>query len=283
LQNHNEILNWYQTFTPDPAQRKNWFGSVAETYDRVRPKYDRAFLERALTVAAVPLHGKILEIGCGPGTATRSLAQIGYSIVALEPSLEACKVARQCTAEYPDVEIINTNFEEWEPEDRSFDAIVAATSWHWVDPEYKHAKAASILKERGALMLLWNGTMQPPRHIFALLAEVIERDLPTFATFKDRETELSEIRIFATAAIESGLFSNLIEEYRSNEVNYSIDDYLQLLTTYSPWIALAPERRQELLERLRVLLAQNCGDRIPLAYLSIFHILTSCNRYPLNH
>jgi SAM-dependent methyltransferase len=272
LQNHNEILNWYQIFTPDPAQRKNWYGSVAETYNRVRPKYDRAFLEHALAVAEVPQHGRILEIGCGPGTATRSLAQMGYSIVALEPSLEACEFARQHTAAYPHVEIINTNFEEWEPADRSFDAILAATSWHWVAPEHKHAKAASLLKERGALMLLWNSAMQPPTHIFARLAEVIERDLPTFATFKDRETELSEIRVFATAAIASGLFSNLIEEYRSNEVDYSIDDYLQLLTTYSPWIALAPERRQELLERLRVLLAQNCRDRISLAYLSIFHI-----------
>ncbi|PSB57374.1 class I SAM-dependent methyltransferase, partial [Chamaesiphon polymorphus] len=170
------------------------------------------------------------------------------------------------------VEIINTNFEEWEPEDRSFDAILAATSWHWVAPEHKHAKAAYLLKDRGALMLFWNSAMQPPIDIFVSLAEVIERDLPTFATFKDRETELRETRVFATAAIESGLFSNLIEEYRLNEVDYSIDDYLQLLTTYSPWIALAPERRQELLERLRVLLAQNCGERIPLAYLSIFHI-----------
>ncbi|PSB58375.1 class I SAM-dependent methyltransferase, partial [Chamaesiphon polymorphus] len=97
MQNHNEILNWYQTFTPNAEQRKNWYGSVAETYDRVRPKYDRAFLERALAVAAVPQHGKILEIGCGPGTATRSLAQMGYSIVALEPSLEACEFARQHT------------------------------------------------------------------------------------------------------------------------------------------------------------------------------------------
>jgi SAM-dependent methyltransferase len=272
LPNNDEILNWYQTFTPNPEQRKNWYGSVAETYDRVRPKYDRAFLERTLAVAEVPQHGRILEIGCGPGTATRSLAQMGYSIVALEPSSEACAVARQQTAAYPNVEIINTNFEEWQPEDRSFDAILAATSWHWVAPEHKHAKAASILKDCGALVLLWNSAMQPPIDIFARLAEVIERDLPTFATFKDRETELSEIRVFATSAIESGLFVNLIEEYRSNQVDYSIDDYLQLLTTYSPWIALAPERRQELLESLRILLAQNCGDRIPLAYVSIFHV-----------
>ncbi|AFY91662.1 class I SAM-dependent methyltransferase [Chamaesiphon minutus] len=272
MANYDEILNWYQTFTPNPEQRKNWYGSVAETYDRVRPKYDRAFLARALAVAEVPQHGRILEIGCGPGTATRSLAQMGYYVVALEPSLEACEIARQHVAAYANVEIINTNFEEWEPENRSFDAILAATSWHWVAPDHKHLKVAFVLKDRGALVLLWNSAMQPPSHIFAHLAEVIEGDLPTFATFKDRDTELSEIRVFATIAIESGLFVNLIEEYRSHQVDYSIDDYLQLLTTYSPWIALAPERRRELLESLRILLAQKCGDLIPLAYVSIFHV-----------
>ena len=267
MQNHDEILNWYQTFTPDPAQRKTWYGAVAETYDRVRPKYTPAFLARAIAVAAIPRDGRILEIGCGPATATISLAQMGFSIVALEPSVEACAVARQNTARYPHVEIINTNFEEWEPEDRSFDAILAATSWHWVAPERKHEKAASLLKDRGALMLLWNTAMQPPIHMFESLSEVFERDLPTFARFKDRETELSEIRVFAAAAIDSGLFTNLLEEYRSHQVNYSIDDYLQLLTTYSPWIALAPERRSELLEKIESFTSAKLW-RLPAAGLS---------------
>ena len=49
-------------------------------------------------------------------------------------------MACQNFATYPNVEIINTNFEESESADRTFDAVVAATSWHWVAPEHKHIK-----------------------------------------------------------------------------------------------------------------------------------------------
>ena len=271
MQNSDEILNWYQTFTPSQEQRKSWYGSVARTYDRVRPKYTPEFLARVIEVAKIPPTGKILEVGCGPGTATIGLAQMGLSIVALEPSLETYNVACQNLAAYPNVEIINTNFEEWESE-RTFDAVVAATSWHWVAPEHKHIKVASLLKDRGSLILLWNTAMQPPLDIFEDLTEVFDRYIPALAKYKDPETQLSEVRIFAKAAIDSGLFSELQEESRSNQVNYSIDDYLQLLTTYSPCIALSPECRHELLAQLRDILAQTCGDRIPLAYLSAFHV-----------
>jgi SAM-dependent methyltransferase len=274
LPDNSEILNWYQTFTPDPAQRKSWYGSVAQTYDRVRPKYAPAFLERVIEIAAVPSNGRMLEIGCGPGTATKSLAQMGFGVVALEPSLAACEVARHNVAAYPNVEIINTSFEEWEPVDREFDAIVAATSWHWVSPANKHQKVASLLKNTGVLVLLWNTTMMPPREIFESLTETFRQYLPAFAEYKDREREVSELNIFTDAAIESGLFGNLRTEVRANEVNYSIDDYLQLLTTYSPCIALAPECRSELLDRLREILVQNCGGQILLRYLSVFHTAT---------
>jgi SAM-dependent methyltransferase len=280
VENPQQIINWYRTFTPDSEQRKIWYGAVAETYDRVRPKYGREFLDRVVEVAEIPIEGNILEVGCGPGTATISLAQMGFSVVGLEPNLAAWTIARQNSAIYPKVEIINTNFEEWEPIDRwrslscgeSFDAVVAATSWHWVAPDAKHLKAASVLNKGGSLVLLWNTGMQPPTHIFEKLSEIFSEYMPTFAKFKDRETQLSEVRIFAEAAVTSLLFSQPIEEHQSIEVNYSIEDYLELLTTYSPCIAISPEQRHDLLGKLRQVLEQNCGEQIPLSYLSIFHI-----------
>jgi SAM-dependent methyltransferase len=270
---NNEILNWYQTFTPDPEQRKSWYGSVAQTYDRVRPKYASAFLERVVEVAKIPKNGKILEVGCGPGTATLSLAKMGFSVIALEPSLEACEVARQNVAAYPNVEIINTSFEELEPVDREFDAIVAATSWHWILPANKYQKAASLLKSTGTLVLLWNTTMMPSLEIFNNLTEIFRQYLPAFADYKDCDREVRELNIFADEAIDSGLFSNLRAESQVNEVNYAIDDYLQLLTTYSPCIALTPDRRAELLDSLRAILERICGNQMPLSYQSVFHIL----------
>jgi SAM-dependent methyltransferase len=274
MPNPEASTNWSQAFISDPHQRKSWYSNVATTYNRVRPKYPAELWDRIVEVSKIPVDAKILEVGCGPGTATISLAQRGFSVIALEPSLEASEVAHQHTANYPLVKITTSNFEEWEPADRSFDAILAATSWHWVAPASKHLKAASLLKANGKLILLWNTGMQPPLALFEYLAPVFEQYLPTFAKYKDRETQLSEVNTIAKSAIESGLFFDLHQEYRSIEVNYSIDDYLQLLTTYSPCIALSPDRRDELLAGLKVVLMQNDRYQIPLSYVSVFQIVT---------
>jgi SAM-dependent methyltransferase len=274
MQNLSEITSWYQTFTPDEEQRKNWYSSVTEIYDRVRPKYPQELLNRAMKLAGTPKNGDILEVGCGPGTATIALAQMGFRLVfSLEPSLEACKIARQNCHKYSNVTVINTNFEEWPPGICRFDTVLAATSWHWVAPEYKYLKAASVLKDNGSLILLWNTGMKPPIEIFESLTELFTEYIPTFAQYKSSERELTEMRIFANEAIDSGLFSNLREESQSIEVNYSIDDYLQLLTTYSPCIALSSERRHELLEKMRIILDRMCEKEIPLSYQSVFHIV----------
>jgi hypothetical protein len=36
---------------------------------------------------------------------------------------------------------LNTTFEEWELELERFNAVLAATSFHWVSPEVRYAKA----------------------------------------------------------------------------------------------------------------------------------------------
>jgi ubiquinone/menaquinone biosynthesis C-methylase UbiE len=273
MQNPNELTNWYQTFTPDEEQRKSWYSSVAETYDRVRPKYPQELLDRAVQLAGIPKNGDVLEIGCGPGTATIGLAQMGFRLVfSLEPSLEACTLASQNCHEYSNVTVVNANFEEWPPGICRFNAVVAATSWHWVAPKYKYLKAASVLKDGGSLILIWNTGMKPPIEIFKSLTELFKEYIPTFAQYKSNESELTEMRIFANEAINSGLFSNLREESQLIEVNYPIDDYLQLLTTYSPCIALSPQRRQELLEKMRSILERICDKKIPLSYQSVLHI-----------
>lgn len=132
MQKFDEILNWYQTVVPESAQRQQWYGSVAQTYDRLRPKYTDAVWNSALDMAAIPASGRILEVGCGPGTATISLAQRGDRVVALEPSTDTYQLACHNLADYDRVEIINTTFEDWQPIERKFEAIVAATSWHWI-------------------------------------------------------------------------------------------------------------------------------------------------------
>jgi ubiquinone/menaquinone biosynthesis C-methylase UbiE len=61
-----------------------------------------------------------------------------------------CRRLRRTFEEVP-VEVVNAVFEDWEAEDERFDAVVAFTAFHWVDPETKYANPARLLRPGGAL------------------------------------------------------------------------------------------------------------------------------------
>jgi len=148
---------WYSEVAAYTSEeRKTWYSEVADAYNRVRPRYPQELICRAVEVAQLPADAAILEVGCGPGTATIGFAQLGFSMVCLEPSLEACQLAQQNCASYSTVEIRNTTFEEWELETERFHALLAATSFHWVSPEIGYPKADAALQNNGFLILLWN-------------------------------------------------------------------------------------------------------------------------------
>jgi hypothetical protein len=56
------------------------------------------------------------------------------------------------------------------------------------------------------------------------------------------------------------------------EVTYTVDQYLMLLSTYSPYVKLEAQQKQTLFARLREVLEQN-GTTIQLSYVSAFHIV----------
>jgi SAM-dependent methyltransferase len=68
---------------------------------------------------------------------------------------------------YSSVEVINTSFEEWGLEPEAFDAVLAASSMHWIPAEIAYAKASRALKEGGYL-----GT---PEKRFASLGQMQKR------------------------------------------------------------------------------------------------------------
>src|SRR5919202_5909146 len=274
MKNFEEIKNWYGEVAANHTseQRKNWYSEVADAYNKVRPRYPQELIDRAVEVAQLPSDAIILEVGCGPGIATVPFAQLGFSMVCLEPSQEACQLARQNCAQYPDVEITNTTFEEWELETNRFNAVLAATSFHWVSPEIGYPKAADALQDNGSLILLWNMTPQPPYEVYQALNEVYQTHAPSLRRYEQRATQEEQLRKFAQNVMDSGQFKDLVSEHLACEATYSIDDYLILLSTLSPYIALEPHQSNSLFEGLREILERNCTSSIQVSYLSVFPI-----------
>ncbi|MGK7876942.1 MAG: class I SAM-dependent methyltransferase [Xenococcaceae cyanobacterium] len=259
-------------YSQDLEEKKTWYSSVAESYNKVRPRYPEELINRAVKLAQLQKDAIILEVGCGPGTATEAFAQLGFSMICLEASQESCSLARQNCAQYPDVEITNTTFEEWELETERFNAVLAATAFHWIPPEIGYPKAADALKDNGSLILLWNTGAQPQYEVYQVLNEVYQTHAPFLALYEERETQEENLRKFGQTVIDSGQFKDLVSEQWACEATYSIDDYLALLSTYSPYIMLDPQKRDSLFEGLRETLERNCGRSIQLSYLSVFQI-----------
>ena len=105
---------------PKPRDRARVFGEVADLYDRRRPGYPAAVFDDVL--AFVPGARDVLEIGCGTGKATLSLAIRGLRVVAVEPDPDMARVARANTAGRR-VAIRVSRFEEWHPKPASADLI----------------------------------------------------------------------------------------------------------------------------------------------------------------
>jgi len=145
------------------------FGSDPERYDRTRPHYPDAMVERI--VAASP-GLDVVDAGCGTGIAARQFQGAGCRVLGVDVDARTAEWARQRGLE---VEV--ATFESWDPAGRAFDAVIAGQTWHWVDPVAGAAKAAEALRPGGRMAVFWN-VFQPPPDVGEAFAAVYRRVLP---------------------------------------------------------------------------------------------------------
>lgn len=154
------------------------FGSDAERYDRARPRYPQALVERiaaSLPSADVPgasAAPDVLDVGVGTGIAARQFQAAGCRVLGIDPDPRMAEVARKFG-----IATETGTFEEWDPAGRDFAAVVAGQAWHWVDPVAGAAKAARVLRPGGRLAAFWNAFELPP-DLAEATAEVCSRAIP---------------------------------------------------------------------------------------------------------
>ena len=145
------------------------FGADAGRYDRARPTYPADLVDRI--IAASPGRD-VLDVGCGTGISARLFQAAGCQVLGVDPDPRMAELARQGGTE---VEI--AKFEDWDPAGRTFDAVVAAQAWHWVEPVAGTAKAGAVLRPGGRLAVFWNA-FDPPENLREAFGEVFRRVLP---------------------------------------------------------------------------------------------------------
>jgi SAM-dependent methyltransferase len=256
--------SWYQSFdeTHSPQARRQWYNDAAKAYSWARPSYPEALIDRVIMGASLRDLSKapsspssILEIGCGPGIATAAFAARGFAMTCLEPSPAACELARQRCESFDPVTVINSTFEAWPLANQRFDAVLAATSFHWISPAIACQKSATALKPNGSLILLWATPPQPSDEINQALQPVYQQfDLVALGQEQCRTQAYYQgnFQRFAETVTTSGFFRATKAETTVEicQSICSIEKYLALLSTLSGYIALPAQTRLDLLQAL---------------------------------
>jgi len=267
------LLN--ECYGKDLEQRKTWYSPAAEAYHQVRPRYPQELIDRVVDIAHLSSDSMLLEVGCGPAIATPAFAALGCRMICVEPNPDFYHLAQQTCAPYPNVELQNCSFEEWELLPQTFDAVLAASSFHWIPPEIGYPKAAAALRPAGHLILLWNKELQPRYEVYEQLSTVYQTYAPSLTrTYEDSTTQAAILDQLGQMAIDSGQFKDMVSGQVQVEVTYTVDQYLLLLNTYSPHLKLEPQQKQPLFAGLQQVLEQQ-GDTVQLSYVSAFHIARS--------
>ncbi|MEL6853592.1 MAG: class I SAM-dependent methyltransferase [Cyanobacteria bacterium J06607_13] len=262
IDNGNSWHTWYTTFdrTHQPGTRQQWYNAVAPTYLWARAHYPDEIIDRTVAKADLSPGNSLLEIGCGPGVATAPFAARGLIMTCVEPSPAACKLAQKVGSDRGQVKVINTTFEAYDLAGQQFDAVLAATSFHWVSPEVACKKSAAALKLGGNLILLWSTPPQMNKEICDDLQSVYAQhglsDLGE-KQWRSQTYYQENFETFAKTLTTSGYFASTPIDITQHQGSYSIEKYLALLSTLSDYIALPAKTRADLMQSLHQRLRQH--------------------------
>jgi SAM-dependent methyltransferase len=253
------------------------FDEVAELYDRARPSYPPQIFDDLTALAELSAKARVVEIGCGTGQATLPLAERGFAITCVELGEQLAAFARRKLACFPSVDVINANFENWQPQHAEFDAIVAFTAFHWIDSDVRYTKAAELLRERGKLAIVSAQHVLPPDGdpFFVEVQEDYDAVVPDDPKTKigaDGPPHPDTVADLTEEIAASGRFRNVGTRRYLWDVTYKADDYIAVLNTYSGHRALDDETRELLLSRIHQRIEARPEGEVRKTHLAMLNV-----------
>jgi SAM-dependent methyltransferase len=261
-------LNQATPSTPGQADARSdgrVFDEIAEDYDRHRPTYPDALVERACE--GIGAGAAVLEIGCGTGQLTRSLLARGLRVTAVEPGRQLIARARDRCDGAGDVQFVNARLEDASLPRARYSAVFSASAIHWIDPDVGWRKAADALVDGGSLALVSYFGLDDPRSaddqraLRAALATVTPEPAAQWPTYRDlagtlagvaaRRDNLAELWAWLggyeiARAYAADLFDDAQLVAVPMQLQHGADELNALLRTMSFWARLSPRQRDAL-------------------------------------
>jgi SAM-dependent methyltransferase len=232
--------------TADPIARQFVFDTYADLYDRSRPEYPRAMLSDLQADGILHPAADVLEVGAGPGQLTAAVAPLVASVTALEPGDHLAQLAERRVAGSGSVTVVRSAFERWTPPPgRRFDAIVAGTSFHWLERGTRFRRSATLLQPGGAIAASWNMWDGNP---LAQFDDLFDALAPTMGERRRSGGSAPQRR----DGDEPGrdLFEPWHDRSYRWEVRYAPRGLVEMLATHSAYHVIARQEREAVLDAI---------------------------------
>ena len=253
------------------------FDEVPDLYDRVRPTYPDELFADLLGITGIHAGSSVLEVGCGTGQATRSLAALGLPVTAVEAGPGMAALARQRLGGFDNVQVETSTFEDWDGQGRQFDLLLAAASWHWVDPSIGWTKAHEILRPGGWMALIGNIVVRRPGEpeVYGETMDLHEHYFPGHPDWGHPPLE-DEVRAvnqgWGSVEDPGPLFGPTVVQWYPVVQWFDGAGFADLLRSTSLYRRLKPEVREPLLNAVAERIRARLGDRVPRRYLGVLRV-----------
>ena len=194
----------------------------------------------------------VVDVGAGTGKLTRDLVPTGARVIAVEPLAE---MRGQLEAAVPDAEVLAGSAEELPLDDGSADAVVAASAFHWFDPDRALPEIHRVLAPGGALATLGNGRD---------LSEPFQQQIQ--AVVGPYLPAAGEMLRWIAVVDASPLFGPPEEFSTTHEQWFDADGLAERMGTVSYVARLPDDERAEVLARIRALGQAQPESPFPFRY-----------------
>lgn len=210
------------------------FGAVADIYNQARPQYAQQLMDYVASFC----EGRVLDLGCGTGIATRQLAERSVDVVGCDGDERMIAVAR--SYQQPSIDYLVGSADTLPFQEHEFDAVTAFTAFHFFYDNASVAGIQRVLKQNG-LFIVAEGVKSHdnPDYFRACVEEVISTKLR-----KNKSIDVEEI--FRAKGLEK-----IAREEFQYELQYPVDKYLLYMQSRSYWNDVPEEQKSSVLKHAR--------------------------------
>lgn len=196
---------------PDPMH----FEAQAAHYTLARPPYPQDLWDTIFQLDALRPGCRVLDLGAGTGQATGPLVARGLRVTAVE---RGPQLAAQLKGAHPSATVVRARAEDMELSKATFDAVVAATSIHWLDLDVVLPKVHDLVVPKGKFLVFRNvfGDSAVTTPFREKVAEIVRlRNSPNRNDTENAHTtaaDLTHARLFEVEDISTYRWSITLDE-----------------------------------------------------------------------